>query len=223
VKTKVLCSGDLPSIVVWQRETSDLEDTSRTLQPRPLESTMTNEYLDRTRKAAANPTPNANPLGSHPVGTGVGAAAGGLAGGVAAGAVAGAVTGTTVGPVGTAIGAVVGAVAGGLAGKGIAEMIDPAAEDAYWRDNYSSRPYIQSGGTYDDYGPAYRYGVDSYGRYSDRTFEQAEPELSRDWQTAKGSSRLTWENAKHATRDSWQRVSDTVERAVPGDSDRDGK
>jgi len=198
-----------------------MNDNSSTLQPQTLESTMTNESLDRTRKAAANPT--ANPLGSHPVGTGVGAAAGGLAGGVAAGAVTGAVTGTTVGPVGTAIGAVVGAVVGGLAGKGVAEMIDPAAEDAYWRDNYSSRPYVTSDGTYDDYGPAYRYGVDSYGRYDGRTFDEVEPDLRRDWQTAKGSSRLTWENAKHATRDSWQRVSDAVERAVPGDSDHDGK
>ena len=47
--------------------------------------------------------------------------------------------------------------------------------------------------------------------------------LRREWQSAKGSSRLTWENARHATRDSWQRVSDAVERAVPGDSDHDGK
>jgi len=27
----------------------------------------------------------------------------------------------------------VGAVVGGLAGKGVAEMIDPTAEEAYWR------------------------------------------------------------------------------------------
>ena len=59
--------------------------------------------------------------------------------------------------------AVVGAVVGGLAGKGIAEQIDPTREDAYWRDNYSSRPYV-SGGSYDDYGPAYSYGVDNYAK-----------------------------------------------------------
>ena len=35
--------------------------------------------------------------------------------------------------------------------------------------------------------------------------------------------RLSWERAKHAARDAWNRVSDTVERAIPGDSDRDGK
>ena len=45
----------------------------------------------------------------------------------------------------------------------------------------------------------------------------------RDWDRVKGTSRLTWENAKHATRDAWQHVSDFVERATPGDSDRDGK
>jgi hypothetical protein len=50
-----------------------------------------------------------------------------------------------------------------------------------------------------------------------------ESDLSRDWQRAKGKSRLAWENAKDATHDAWKRVSDTVERATPGDSDRDGK
>ena len=115
------------------------------------------------------------------------------------------------------------AIVGGLAGKGIAEMIDPTAEDAYWRDNYASRPYVTSGATYDDYGPAYRYGVDAYTRYPDRKFEDVESELASDWNRAKGTSRLEWERAKAATRDSWQRVSDTIERAVPGDSDRDGK
>lgn len=122
-------------------------------------------------------------------------------------------------PVGTGL----GAAAGGLAGKGIAEMIDPTVEEAYWRETYSSRPYVTNGASFDDYGPAYMYGVENYPRYSGRSFDEVEPELSRDWQRAKGKSSLTWDNAKHATRDSWQRVSDTIERATPGDSDRDGK
>jgi hypothetical protein len=177
--------------------------------------------MTQRQQQGFDPTPDANrdpisgTLGAHPVGTGLGAVAGGMA--------AGAVAGTVAGPVGTLVGAAVGAVAGGLAGKGIAELIDPTAEDAYWRENYSSRPYVTSGNTYDDYGPAYRYGVSSYGKYDGRTFEQAEADLGRDWNQAKGSSRLDWERAKAATKDSWQRVSDTIERAVPGDSDRDGK
>lgn len=176
---------------------------------------MTISNLERDRDADANRDPMTGAPGSHPVGTGLGAAAGGIAAGAAAGSV--------VGPVGTLVGAIAGAVAGGLAGKGIAELIDPTAEEAFWRDNYSDRPYVTSGSTFDDYGPAYRFGVDSYGRYEGGTYEQAEPDLMRDWERAKGTSRLPWENAKHATRDAWQRVSDTVERAIPGDSDRDGK
>ncbi len=164
-------------------------------------------------------TPNRDPIsgapGAHPVGTGVGAAAGGMA--------AGAAVGTVAGPVGTVIGAAVGAVVGGLAGKGIAEQIDPTVETAYWRENYVSRPYVTKGATFDDYGPAYQYGVDNYSKYPGKKFDQVESDLSRDWQRAKGKSSLTWENAKHAAKDSWQRVSDTVERATPGDSDRDGK
>ena len=164
-------------------------------------------------------TPNRDPIsgtpGAHPVGTGLGAAAGGMAAGAAAGSVAG--------PIGTAAGAAVGAIVGGLAGKGVAEMIDPTVEEAYWRETYVNRPYVTKGATFDDYGPAYRYGIDNYARYPGRRFDEVEPELARDWQRAKGKSSLAWENAKHAARDSWQRVSDTVERAVPGDSDRDGK
>jgi hypothetical protein len=47
-----------------------------------------------------------------------------------------------------------------MAGKGIANAVDPVAEDAYWRDNYSKRPYAR-GSDYEEYGPAYGYGVDA--------------------------------------------------------------
>jgi hypothetical protein len=164
-------------------------------------------------------TPNRDPItgapGAHPVGTGVGAAAGGMA--------AGAAVGTVAGPVGTVIGAAVGAVVGGLAGKGIAEQIDPTVETAYWRENYVNRPYVTKGATFDDYGPAYQYGVENYSKYPGKKFDDVEADLARDWQRAKGKSALTWEHAKHASKDAWHRVSDTVERATPGDSDRDGK
>lgn len=154
------------------------------------------------------------PLGAHPVGTGVGAILGGTA--------AGAVAGTLAGPVGTVIGGAVGAIAGAFAGHNVAGMIDPDTEDTYWRDNFKSRPYAGDS-SYDDYGPAYRYGVKSYSDQPGRTFDEAEPDLSRDWGNARGQSGLDWDRAKKASRDAWNRLSDTVERATPGDSDRDGK
>lgn len=167
-----------------------------------------------TKRGSASDTMR-DTIGEHPVGTSVGAV-GGLA--------AGAAIGSAAGPVGTLAGAAVGAVAGALAGGGVAEMIDPAAEDAYWRDNYSSRPYVSQGSNYDDYGPAYRYGVDAYSRYGQqRQWDELENDLGSNWNTARGNSRLDWGNARHASRDAWHRVSDAVERATPGDSDRDGK
>lgn len=153
--------------------------------------------------------------------TGAGAVLGGVAGGVAGGAAAGAAIGGMTGPVGAAVGALAGAAVGALAGKGVANA-DPVAEDTYWRDNYSTRPYA-SGASYDEYGPAYRYGVDSYSKYQGRSFDDVDAELSRDWGSTRGTSTLEWDRARPAARDAWQRLSDRVERAVPGDSDRDGK
>jgi hypothetical protein len=145
-------------------------------------------------------TPNRDPLtgepGAHPLGVGVGAAAGGMA--------AGAAVGTVAGPLGTALGAVVGAVVGGLAGKGVAESIDPTIEDAYWRENFAERDYVTPGASWDDYGPAYGYGVHLYD--GDRSFEDVEPELAEGWAGARGTSTLGWGDASPAARDAWTRV-----------------
>ena len=174
---------------------------------------MGSAYKDQRNDG--NLDPISGTPGAHPVGTGLGAAIGGAA--------AGAATGVVAGPIGTAIGAAAGAIIGGLAGKGIAESLDPTAEDAYWRENYKNRPYAGGDASYDDYQPAYGFGVDSYTRYKGRRFEEVEPDLSRTWDHARGESRLDWNDAKAATRDAWDRVSNAVERAVPGDSDRDGR
>jgi hypothetical protein len=151
---------------------------------------------------------------------GTGAVVGGVAGGVAGGAVTGALAGGVTGPVGAAIGAVAGAVVGALAGK---TKADPVAEDAYWRDNYRTRPYVDNGAAYDDYAPAYRHGVEAHTRYPNRAFDDIEQDLSRDWSNSRGKSSLDWDRAKHASRDAWTRVKDTAERAIPGDSDGDGR
>jgi hypothetical protein len=171
----------------------------------------------------ANRDPLSGTPGSHPIGTGVGAAIGGAAAAAGTAAATGAAAGTVAGPVGTVVGAAIGAVVGGLAGKAVAEKIDPTAEDTYWRENYSTRPYVAAGSGYDDYGPAYRYGVESYGMHDGRSFDEVEPELSSGWDRARGTSGLDWNDAKHASRDAWQHISDAGERAVPGDSDGDGR
>lgn len=146
--------------------------------------------------------------GSHPVGVGVGAASGG-----ATGAAIGMAGG---GPIGAAVGATIGAIAGGLAGKGVAEAIDPTAEEAYWRDRYQSEPYYDRDLTYDDYAPAYRAGYLGRGAYPDHDFESAQAELQRDYERERGTSRLEWERARDASRAAWDRAN----RADPTEANR---
>ena len=87
-----------------------------------------------------NRDPITDEPGAHPVGTGIGATGG---------AIAGATAGAIGGPIGVAVGGVVGAVVGGLAGKAAGEAVNPTAEEAYWRDNYSREPYYEQGRTFD--------------------------------------------------------------------------
>jgi phage tail tape-measure protein len=163
----------------------------------------------RTPKSEKIGEPNLDPLtgepGAHPVGAGAGAAAG---------SAAGAAIGAAGGPVGIAIGAIVGGVAGGLAGKGVAEAIDPTAEEAFWRENHSRQEYAR-GRDYSTFEPAYRTGVSGYAH--DRTFEEQEEELrrqyedeiSRDAESRRDDStarQLEWEEARQASRAAYERL-----------------
>jgi hypothetical protein len=182
------------------------KDATRDAWNRVDDSARSRRGSTASRGSDSNRDPLSGAPGSHPVGTGVGAAGGGTAG-----TVAGAAIGTAIAPgpgtvVGGVIGAVAGAVAGGDVGKNIAESIDPTREDAYWRQNYSTRPYYSAGTSYDEYAPAYRYGWESRSRYSGRRFDDAESDLRSGWERFKGKSQLTWEKAKAATRDAWERV-----------------
>lgn len=160
--------------------------------------TSKSDRIDAAKAADRNADPITDEAGAHPVGVGIGAAAGGAAVGAAAGAVAG--------PVGAVVGAVAGAVAGGYAGKGVAESIDPTLEDAYWRENYQSRPYYDSTVEYNRYAPAYRYGWESQSKYVDKSFAEVEPELASGWSQVQGGSGLPWTSAKGAAQDAWDRV-----------------
>ncbi len=157
-----------------------------------------NDERKLPREASENRDPISGATGSHPVGTGVGAAAGGAAAGAAAGTIA-------AGPVGTAVGAAVGAVVGGLAGKGIAEKINPTVEDAHWRENYTSRPYVDRTRPYDHYRPAYQFGWESRARLAHQSWDDAEPLLRRDWEQHNHSWTLDWNAASPAIRDAWDR------------------
>ncbi|KGF72014.1 hypothetical protein DO97_13340 [Neosynechococcus sphagnicola sy1] len=164
---------------------------------------MNHENTNSPDQINANRDPISGEPGAHPLGTGVGAAG--------AGTVATVVGGVVAGPVGAVVGAVVGSVVGGLAGKSTAEHINPTLEDNHWRENYSSRPYVEAGTSYEDYQLAYRTGYEGYAQYghSGRGYSDIESDLQRDYE-AKQSGNLTWEKAKHAVKDAWDRAATSL-------------
>ena len=158
-----------------------------------------------------NRDPITDEPGAHPVGTGLGATGG---------AVAGATVGAIGGPIGSAVGGVIGAVVGGLAGKAAGEAVNPTAEEAYWRDNYTKEPYYESGRSFDDYAPAYRMGMTSRTRYGD--WSTAEPKLKSEWETHRGASSLDWTKAQPASRAAWDRLDASGAGAMVGAAQTSG-
>lgn len=147
-----------------------------------------------------NRDPITDEPGAHPVGTGVGATGG---------AVAGAAAGVIGGPVGVAVGGVVGgvvgAVVGGLAGKAAAEAVNPTAEEAHWREHYTREPYYEQGRSFDDYGPAYRHGLNARLQH-EGDWDKHETRLGSEWDSARAGSGLSWDQAKPATQAAWERA-----------------
>lgn len=132
-----------------------------------------------------------------------------VGGGGIAGAAAGAALGTAVGgPIGGALGAVAGAIAGGVAADQIQDELDPKIEEAYWKENYKKRPYYRTDDSYEEvYLPAYRFGWESaiHKQFSDRDFEDIEPELRNRWIEECGEPR-EWDSVREICRDGFSRI-----------------
>jgi len=163
-----------------------------------MEPKRTESKSSKSAEKDAKRDPVAGEQGAHAVGVGAGAVCGG---------VAEALMGVAIGgPIGGGVGAVGGAVSGGVAGKSAAEAINPTTEHEFWRKEHSHRPYFTLGTPYDQYGPAFQYGWESYASCTGKAFEDVESELAREWRRHRGASKLSWEHAKRATHDAWQRV-----------------
>lgn len=93
--------------------------------------------------------------------------------------------------------------------------------DSTWRDQSKTKDYFDKGLDYDrDYRPAYRYGAYLRSQNPQKSWDStSENDFGKTWDKVKGDSRLTWDKAKKATKDAWH----SVERAIPGDADRDGR
>ena len=69
-------------------------------------------------------------------------------------------------------------------------------------ENYTQRSYVANGSNLDDYGLAYIHGVHSSIKFEDRSFDEIEPDLGREWGAARSTSTIEWERAREASRDS---------------------
>lgn len=95
--------------------------------------------------------------------------------------------------------------ASGVVGDSATRVVNPVEEDAHWRNAYQHESYVKPGTSYDDYAPAYRLGYT--GAVAHRgDFSVAEPTLASQWDSVKGSSKLSWAEVKEATRAAWNRT-----------------
>jgi hypothetical protein len=79
---------------------------------------------------------------------------------------------------------------------------------------------------FEHYEPAYRYGEDlrDVDRYRGRRWEEIELSAREDWERRyPDQAGSGWDRVRSAVRYGWERTKDTLERALPGDADRDGR
>jgi uncharacterized protein (TIGR02271 family) len=90
-----------------------------------------------------------------------------------------------------------------------------ASDDEYYRRDWTSK-YASSGGSYDDYAPAYSYGSEMAGsdKYRGRKWDDVESDLRSDWDRRypgdTGAGGSTWERFKAAVRHGWDRMTGSV-------------
>lgn len=134
----------------------------------------------------------------HVLGAGGSALAGGAVGAVVGGLVAG--------PAGIALGAVAGTAVGAVAGHKLFEAADTRGDLGHFEQIYQTMPYYISEMTWDDYAPAYRFGLDTHATHGGVPIEQGRTALESQWERAKGASRLLWSEAEPAVAHAWNEL-----------------
>lgn len=97
------------------------------------------------------------------------------------------------------------AAPGRLGSVYIYQSVATADNEEYYRIHWTSY-YAGSGGSYEDYAPAYRYGASAADRdaYRGRSWEDSEPGLRGDWERRNPQS--AWDKVKEAVRHGWNKL-----------------
>lgn len=76
--------------------------------------------------------------------------------------------------------------------------------DRYFAARFGEVSYVRPGETFDDFRPAYRYGVLARTRFGDHGWDDdIEQQLRDDWERNRGASRLDWERARAGVQDAY--------------------
>jgi hypothetical protein len=87
-----------------------------------------------------------------------------------------------------------------------AEGLGVAEEEGHGHDSCSHGATFDRHALNEDYSPAYRAGYLYRMRHPNRTWEQAEHDLSLRWDRLRGFSRFAWNDAMPAARAAWEHV-----------------
>lgn len=109
-------------------------------------------------------------------------------------------------PIGAAVHAVVDAVTGHSTHHDVPEMVDPLAEETYWREHHREQPFARADRSFEDYALAYHVGFT--GHLPERTFAERETELRAMYEAGpNGPQILPWSEVRDAARAAYERVS----------------
>ncbi len=83
-------------------------------------------------------------------------------------------------------------------------------QDTYWQQNFSTRPYYQTGMTYDVYWPAYLYGTNAYIQFKGQLWDAGLGQLLQShWSVMQPNTNLTWTQVAPAVKDAYEHMYDT--------------
>lgn len=86
------------------------------------------------------------------------------------------------------------------------EQLDVTAEERYWRDHWTDRPYAAADRNFEYYWPGYRYGTECSVQYAGRKWGDVEEDIRSGWDRYPHRGDSKWENVKDAVRDAWDRL-----------------
>jgi hypothetical protein len=94
----------------------------------------------------------------------------------------------------------------GLTGSAAKRGVDPAVEEAHWREAHSKAPYYQEDRPYEAYAIFYSIGSEARVRYGSRSFEDVEDELKTYYNQTRRNDSPSWEEGRDAVRAAWHRL-----------------